>query len=124
MMQALLETGARVSEFVALRVEDISLIERVVIIENGKGGKRREVPIRPELARLLSLHIGKRRAGPLFPSREKGTVLHGSPLIAGGRPSESSGQTVQSSYPAAKEKAGGSDRQAQPWQPLAAVPED
>jgi integrase/recombinase XerD len=72
MMQALLETGARVSEFVALRVEDVSLIERVVIIENGKGGKRREVPIRPELARLLSLHIGRRRAGPLFPSREKG----------------------------------------------------
>jgi integrase/recombinase XerD len=67
MMQALLETGARVSEFVALRVEDVSLIERVVIIENGKGGKRREVPIRPELARLLSLHIGRRRAGPLFP---------------------------------------------------------
>ena len=73
MMQTLLETGAWVSEFVALRVEDVSLAERVVTIEEGKGGKRREMPIRPELARLLALHISKRRAGPLFPSREKGT---------------------------------------------------
>lgn len=73
MMQTLLETGARVSEFVALRVEDVSLAERVITIIAGKGGKRREVPIRPELARLLALHIGKRRVGPLFASREKGT---------------------------------------------------
>jgi integrase/recombinase XerD len=72
MVQTLLETGARVSEFVALRVEDVSIAERVVVIESGKGGKRREVPIRSELARLLALHIGKRRAGPLFVSREKG----------------------------------------------------
>src|SRR3954453_12641827 len=72
MMQTLLETGTRVSEFTALRVEDVSLTERVVTIEDGKGGKCREVPIRAELARLLALHIGKRRAGPLFPSREKG----------------------------------------------------
>jgi integrase/recombinase XerD len=76
MMQTLLETGTRVSEFVALRVEDISLAERVVTVEEGKGDKRREVPIRPELARLLALHIGKRRAGPLFPSREKGAGPH------------------------------------------------
>ena len=65
-MQTLLETGARVSAFVALRVEDVSLAERVITIEDGKGGKRREVPIRPELA----LHIGRRRAGPLFLSRQ------------------------------------------------------
>ena len=73
MVQTLLETGARVSEFVALRVENVSLGERTIVIENGKGGKRREVPIRAELARLLSMHIGKRRSGPLFVSRERGT---------------------------------------------------
>ena len=72
MVQTLLETGTRVSEFIALRVEDVSLGERMIVIENGKGGKRREVPIRTELARLLSMHIGKRRSGPLFVSREKG----------------------------------------------------
>ena len=71
MMQALLETGTRVSEFVGLRVEDVSLAERAIVIEDGKGGKRREVPMRPELARLLALHIGRRRSGPLFVSRQK-----------------------------------------------------
>ena len=72
MVQTLLETGTRVSEFVALGVENVSLGERIITIESGKGGKRREIPIRAELARLLAMHIGKRRAGPLFTSREKG----------------------------------------------------
>ena len=71
MMQVLLETRTRVSEFVALRVEDVSLAERVIVIEDGKGGKRREVPMRPELARLLALHVGPRRSGPLFVSRQR-----------------------------------------------------
>ncbi|MGH7044543.1 MAG: tyrosine-type recombinase/integrase [Acetobacteraceae bacterium] len=73
MLQTLLETGARTSELVHLRVEDISLAERVVTIRAGKGGKRREVPIRRELAQLLRLHIGARRAGPLFTSRQQGS---------------------------------------------------
>ena len=46
MLQTLLETGARASELVQLRVKDVSLAERVVTIQRGKGGKRREVPIR------------------------------------------------------------------------------
>jgi integrase/recombinase XerD len=73
MLQTLLETGARASEFVQLRVEDVSLIERVITIRQGKGGKRREVPIRRDLAQLLRLHIGTRRAGPLFASRQEGS---------------------------------------------------
>jgi integrase/recombinase XerD len=73
MLQTLLETGARVSELVQLRIEDVSLAERVVMISQGKGGKRREVPIRRDRAQLLRLHIGGRRAGPLFASREQGT---------------------------------------------------
>jgi integrase/recombinase XerD len=72
MRQTLLETGARASELVHLRVEDVSLTERVVTIHRGKGGKRREVPIRRELAQLLGLHIGTRRVGPLFASRQEG----------------------------------------------------
>ena len=46
MMQSLLETGTRVSEFVQLRVEDVSFAERLIVIQRGKGGKRREVPLR------------------------------------------------------------------------------
>lgn len=65
------ETGTRVSEFINIRVEDISLAERVITIEEGKGGKRREVPIWSDLAKLLTLHIGQRKAGPLFVSRQR-----------------------------------------------------
>lgn len=73
MLQTLLETGARVSELVQLRVEDVGLAERVIVVRRGKGGRRREVPIRRELAQLLQLHLDSRRAGPLFASRQKGS---------------------------------------------------
>src|SRR3954471_21551838 len=76
LLQTLLETGARVSEFVQIRTEDVSLAERVIVIrrgKGGKGGKRREVPIRRELAQLLQLHMSVRRAGPLFTSRQRGS---------------------------------------------------
>ncbi len=73
MLQTLLETGVRASELVQLRVEDVSLAERGITVHHGKDGKRREVPIRRELAQLLRLHVGTRRAGPLFTSREQGS---------------------------------------------------
>ena len=71
MMQTLLETGCRVSEFIELRVEDVHFAERLVIVRKGKGGKRREVPIRKDLAKQLKIHIDRRNAGPLFRSRQK-----------------------------------------------------
>jgi integrase/recombinase XerD len=73
MLQTLLETGARASELVQLKVEDVSLAERVITIRHGKGDRLREVPIRRELAQLLRLHVGSRRAGPLFASRQQGS---------------------------------------------------
>jgi integrase/recombinase XerD len=73
MLQTLLETGARASELVQIRVEDVSFVERVITIRQGKGGKRREVPIRRDLAQLLRLHTGARRTGPLFASRQEGS---------------------------------------------------
>lgn len=71
MMQTLLETGCRVSEFIELRVEDIAFSERLITIHKGKGGKRREVPIREDLAKQLKIYIHKRKVGPLFLSRQK-----------------------------------------------------
>lgn len=71
MMQTLLETGCRVSEFIELRIEDVNFGERLITIHKGKGGKRREVPIREELAKQLKIHIDQRKAGPLFKSRQK-----------------------------------------------------
>ena len=53
MLQTLLETGARTSELIQLRVEDVSLAERVIAIRQGEGGKHREIPIRRDLAQLL-----------------------------------------------------------------------
>jgi len=37
LLQTLLETDLRVSEFTRLRVEDVSLAERVIIVLRGKG---------------------------------------------------------------------------------------
>lgn len=71
MMQTLLETGCRVSEFIELRIQDVMFSERLVTIHKGKGGKMREVPIREELAKQLKIHITNRKAGPLFKSRQK-----------------------------------------------------
>jgi integrase/recombinase XerD len=58
----------RVSELVALQVEDISLTERILTVRDGKGRKRREVPLSRSLARELRLHVGGRNTGPLFQS--------------------------------------------------------
>src|SRR3954471_10840482 len=66
MLQTLLETGARASELVRPRVEDVTLPERVATIRHGKAGKHREVPIRRDRAQLPRLQIDTRRAGPLF----------------------------------------------------------
>ena len=71
MMQVLLETDARVSEFVPRRVEDVSLGERTIVMEDGGGGKRREVPMRTELTRLVALHVGRSRSGPLLVDRRR-----------------------------------------------------
>jgi integrase/recombinase XerD len=73
MLRTLLETMLRVSEFVALQVEDISFAERILTVRDGKGGKRREVPLSQSLVRELRLHIGGRNAGPLFRSPRGGS---------------------------------------------------
>lgn len=73
MLRTLLETMLRVSEFVALQVEDVSFKENLIVVRDGKGGKRREVPITDSLARELRLHVGGRNTGPLFQSPRGGT---------------------------------------------------
>ena len=73
MLRTLLETMLRVSEFVSLQVEDVSFEEELIIVREGKGGKRREVPIASPLARELKLHVGGRNTGPLFQSPRGGS---------------------------------------------------
>ena len=68
LLKTLLLTGARVSEFTSLKVEDFFFDELMILIEKGKGGKSRYVPILPELAQELKTHLGSRTTGYIFES--------------------------------------------------------
>src|SRR5947209_9202510 len=49
LIKTLFQTGARVSEFAGIRVEDLVFDELMILINKGKGGKSRYVPILAEL---------------------------------------------------------------------------
>jgi integrase len=66
LIKALFQTGARVSEFVNLKTEDVFFEEQMILIAKAKGGKSRYVPILPELAQELRTHLGQRAVGYLF----------------------------------------------------------
>jgi len=66
LIKTLFQTGARVSEFVSFRTEDVFFDEQMILIAKAKGGKSRYVPILPELAQELRTHLGKRTVGYLF----------------------------------------------------------
>jgi len=68
LIKTLLLTGARVSEFVSLKVEDLFFDELMILIEKGKGGKSRYVPVLPELGQELKTHLGSRQIGYIFES--------------------------------------------------------
>ena len=71
-MRVLLETGARVSAFVQVRVEDISFRDLEIRLRHTKGEKPRDVPILSSLANELRLHVDDRETGWLFRSRQGG----------------------------------------------------
>src|ERR1043165_6478801 len=66
LIKTLFQTGARVSEFTNIKVEHFFFDELMILIDKGKGGKSRYVPILPELAQELRTHLGGRNAGHLF----------------------------------------------------------
>ncbi len=66
LIKLLFQTGARVSEFVNIKVEEFFFDEQMILISKAKGGKSRYVPILPELAHELKTYIGDRRRGYLF----------------------------------------------------------
>jgi integrase/recombinase XerD len=68
LIKTLFMTGARVAEFAALRIEDFYFDELMILIDKGKGGKSRYVPILAELAQELRTHLGKRETGYIFES--------------------------------------------------------
>jgi len=68
LLKTLFLTGARVSEFVSVKVEDFYFDEQMILIQKGKGGKSRYVPILPELTQELRTHLGSRKTGYVFES--------------------------------------------------------
>lgn len=65
MMQTLYESAARVNEFVNIRPTDL-YEEGRLIIQQGKGNKRREVLVPDHLVRSLLIHLNGRKQGYLF----------------------------------------------------------
>jgi integrase/recombinase XerD len=66
LIKTLFQTGARVSEFVNIKADEVFFEEQMILISKAKGGKSRYVPILPELAQELRTHLGNRTAGYLF----------------------------------------------------------
>jgi integrase/recombinase XerD len=66
LIKTLFQTGARVSEFVNIKADEVFFDEQMILIAKAKGGKSRYVPIRPELAHELRTHLGHRTVGYLF----------------------------------------------------------
>jgi integrase/recombinase XerD len=69
LIKTLFQTGARVSEFVHLQVEDVFFDEQMLLITHAKGGKQRYVPLLPELTHELRTYLRDRTTGPLFDTR-------------------------------------------------------
>jgi integrase/recombinase XerD len=65
LIKTLFQTGARVSEFVNLKAEDVFFDEQMILIAKAKGGKSRYVPMLPELAQELRTPLGQRTMGSL-----------------------------------------------------------
>src|SRR6266542_3036694 len=61
LIKTLLYTGARVSELVAIRLDDVDLDSCRIRIENGKGGKDRIVPFPAAFKETVALHVDQRR---------------------------------------------------------------
>jgi len=65
-------TGLRLSEAVALNIEDLLMGERSgkVLVRHGKGMKEREVPLNGEARRVLKGYLNNRTKGPVFLSQK------------------------------------------------------
>jgi integrase len=54
-------TGLRASEFCALRMKDINLEKGYLVVERGKGGKRRRVGMSDKVSTMLKEYVEKTR---------------------------------------------------------------
>lgn len=61
LVHLLVTTGVRAAELCSVRIQDVHLDEGFLIVEKGKGGKRRRVGINAEGCELLRQHLGTLR---------------------------------------------------------------
>jgi integrase/recombinase XerD len=66
LIKTLFQTGARVSEFVNIKADEVFFEEQMILISKAKGGKSRYVRILQQLAQELMTHLGHRTTGSLF----------------------------------------------------------
>jgi integrase/recombinase XerD len=66
LIKTLFQTGARVSEFVNIKADEVFFEEQMILISKAKGGKSRYVPVLPQLAQELGTYLGNRTTGYLF----------------------------------------------------------
>jgi site-specific recombinase XerD len=77
MLTTFYNTGARVSEIIALRTQDAQLDHNVCLHLHGKGRKERSVPLRKDTVNMIKQWLqqaGLPPGAPLFPNRD-GTAL-------------------------------------------------
>ena len=66
-VQLLLFTGVRVSELCGIRIKDIDFLSHHLKVI-GKGGKYREIPLKPELVESIKKYLPERRHNKYFKS--------------------------------------------------------
>lgn len=71
LIKTLFLTGARVSEFVEMRVEDFFFEEEIIIIKKAKGNKQRVVPISRLHAQEINTYLQERNNLYLFETKRK-----------------------------------------------------
>jgi len=69
LVRTMLGTGIRLSSALALRVEDVDLLSRELVIRCAKGSRPDRLPVSREVTRVLATWIGERTEGALFCSR-------------------------------------------------------
>ena len=80
-IRVLYDTGMRVGELVGLTVDDIDLQHQVIIIQRGKGGRRRVVAMLPETSQAIDRYrrardTHKDRSASEFWLGERGPLLY------------------------------------------------
>jgi integrase/recombinase XerD len=76
MIQTMFCLGCRVGELVNLKIENFSYNERRMYIDVAKNDSQRIVPVLPNLANVLKIHIGDRKSGFIFLSQKPNKLGH------------------------------------------------